>query len=377
MGAANRPQTGRLQKALRDLRVDAVLLSSPPAVADASGYFPRWETWPGYNPYVPEPALAVAGPDAEPVLILPDYYAGYANDLSTAVALFPSYSHTQPLDQVREQAQAVVQRLGRSVGRLGYERRTLPVALHDEIDARVDVGEWTDVAAALERSRVVKLPVEVEGLREAARMADVVQATVKERAEPGRREIEVANDAIGAAWAEAGERFPILIQLSAGAATAAMGGGDPGQRRLERGDLVCTDTAPWLTGFWSDTCNAVAVGTPDARQREIFEVVAEALRAGIAAARPGAEARAVDDACRSVVRAAGFDYPHHSGHGLGLAHTEPPRITPDSTELVETGMALALEPGVYIEEWGGFRHEHVFVVGADENEVLTQFEHTL
>jgi Xaa-Pro dipeptidase len=375
--AAGRPQTARLQEAVRRLRMDAVLLSSAPAVADATGYFPRWETWPGYNPYVPEPALAVAWPDAEPVLILPDYYAGYTKDLATEVVLFPSYSHTRPLDQVGEQAQAVSERLGRSVGRLGCERRTLPVALHDELDARVDVGEWSDAAGALELARVVKLPVEVEALRAAARMADVVQATVKERAEAGRREIEVANDAIAAAWAEAGERFPILIQLSAGAATAAMGGGDPGQRHLEDGDLVCTDTAPWLGGFWSDTCNAVVVGTPDARQREVFDVVAEALRAGIAAARPGAEARAVDDACRSVVRAAGFDYPHHSGHGLGLAHTEPPRITPDSTEVLQAGTALALEPGVYIDGWGGFRHEHVFVVGADENEVLTRFEHRL
>jgi Xaa-Pro dipeptidase len=362
---------------VRRLGADVVLLSSAPAVADATGYFPRWETWPGYNPYVPEPALAVAWPDAEPVLILPDYYSGYTKDLTIEVVLFPSYSHTRALDQVGEQAEAVSERLGPSVGRLGYERRTLPVALHDELDARVDVGEWSDAAGALELARVVKLAVEVEALRAAARMADVVQATVKERAEAGRREIEVANDAIAAAWAEAGERFPILIQLSAGAATAAMGGGDPGQRRLEGGDLVCTDTAPWLGGFWSDTCNAVTVGTPDARQREVFDVVAEALRAGIAAARPGAEARAVDDACRSVVRAAGFDYPHHSGHGLGLAHTEPPRITPDSTEVLQAGMALALEPGIYIEGWGGFRHEHVFIVGADENEVLTQFEHTL
>jgi Xaa-Pro dipeptidase len=377
MGATTRPQTARLQEALRDLSVDVVLFSSVPAVADATGYFPRWETWPGYNPYVPEPALAVAWPDAEPVLVLPDYYGGYTEDVSTEVALFPSYSHTRALDQVREQAEAVAEQLGRSIGRLGYERRTLPVALHDELDARVDVGEWTDVAGPLELTRVVKLPLEVDALRAAARMADVVQATVKERAEPGRREIEVANDAIAAAWAEAGERFPILIQLSAGAATAAMGGGDPGSRRLERGDLVCTDTAPWLAGFWSDTCNAVAVGPADVRQREIFDVVAEALRAGIAAARPGAEARHVDEACRSVVRAAGFDYPHHSGHGLGLAHTEPPRITPDSTEILQAGMALALEPGIYIDGWGGFRHEHVFVVGANKNEVLTQFEHTL
>lgn len=372
-----RAQTPRLQDALRRCGVDAALLSSAPAVADASGYFPRWETWPGYNPYVPEPALALAWPDTEPLLLLPDYYAGYAADTPAEVVLFPSYSHLRPLDQVGEQAQALATRLGRSIHRLGYERRTLPAGLRDELQARIEIGEWVDIASELEQARAVKLPVEIDALRAAARVADIVQATVKEQARAGRREIDVANDAIAAAWTDAGQRFPILIQLTAGPATAAMGGGDPGTRRLEEGDLVCTDAAPWLGGYWSDTCNAVAVGEPTAQQKEVFAVLAEALHAGIAAARPGVEARAVDEACRSVIQAAGHDYPHHSGHGLGLAHTEPPRITPDSTETIQAGMVLALEPGIYIDGWGGFRHEHVFAVGADENDILTHFQHTL
>jgi Xaa-Pro aminopeptidase len=146
---------------------------------------------------------------------------------------------------------------------------------------------------------------------------------------------------------------------------------------IAQGDLICTDTAPWLGGYWSDTCNGIVVGEPAARHREIFAIVHDALEAGIAAARPGVAAQVVDETCRSIVRAAGFDYPHHSGHGLGLAHTEPPRITPDSTEMIEEGMVLALEPGIYIEGWGGFRHEHVFAVYGDGNELLSQFAHTL
>jgi Xaa-Pro aminopeptidase len=377
MTGVERPQTARLQHALQRACVEAALLSSTPSIVDATGYYPRWETWPGYNPYVPEPAVCAAWPDRDPVLFLPDYYGTYAGGLPVEVVLFPAYSYTRPIDQVREQAKAVAERLGGSVQSLGVEDRTLPVALRERLSASVAIGGWVDVAEALEAARVVKLGIEIEAMRAASRMADVVQATVKARAEPGRREIDVANDAITAAWGEAGERFPILIQLTTGPATAAGGGGDPTGRQLRRGDLVCTDTAPWLKGFWSDTCNAVAVGEPDGRQREVFGVVADSLAAGIAAARPGVEARAVDEACRSVIRAAGFDYPHHSGHGLGLAHTEPPRITPDSAETIQAGMVLALEPGVYIEGWGGFRHEHIFVVGTEENEILTRFQHTL
>jgi Xaa-Pro aminopeptidase len=321
--------------------------------------------------------VCVARPEDEPVVFLPDYYANYGEDLPVEVNLFPSYSYSHPLDQVSEQAKAIAARLGPSLDGLGCEPRTLPIALRDELARRVAIGGWFDIAHELEESRIVKLPTEVDALREAARMADTIQATVKERADAGRREIDVANDAIAAAWAEAGERFPILMTLTTGRATARMGGGDPGSRQLQRGDLLCTDTAPWMSGYWSDTCNSVVVGgEPDSRQREVFDLVAHALRSGIAAARPGAEACAVDDACRRVIRGAGFDYPHHSGHGLGLAHTERPRITPDSREEIRAGMVLALEPGVYIEGWGGFRHEHVFIVGVENNEVITRFEHS-
>jgi Xaa-Pro aminopeptidase len=311
------------------------------------------------------------------VLLLPNYYQPYAEGLPVEVDIFPTYSYTQPLDQVGEAAKAVARRLGGRVGRLGYEPRTLPTAVEAAVDALVAPEEWVDVTAALEGARRVKLPDEVEALRRACEIADLVQRTVKERARPGRREIDVATDAIETAWEHAGRRFAILLQLSTGPATAAMGGWEPGDRVIAEGDLICTDTAPWLDGYWSDTCNGICVGEPSARQGEVFAVVNEALHAGIAAARPGVEARVVDAACRSVVNEAGFDYPHHSGHGLGLAHTEPPRITPDSTEPLEEGMVLALEPGIYIDGWGGFRHEHVFVVRRRGNEILTQFEHAL
>jgi Xaa-Pro aminopeptidase len=367
----------RVERALAGAEVDAAILSTVPSVAWASGYSPSWEMWPGYNPYVPEPALCVGWPDRPPVLLLPDYYTPYADGLPVEVDLFPTYSYTQPLDQVGEAAKAVSARLGAKVSRLGYEARTLPAATRAAVDERVTISEWIDISGQLEHARVIKLPEEIEAIRRACEIADEIQRTVKARAEPGRREIELANDAIAAAWELAGRRFAVLLQLTAGTATAAMGGWEPGERVIRDGDLICADTAPWLHGVWSDTCNGVCVGEPTERHRQIFAVVNRALQAGISAARPGVEARSVDEACRSVVRAAGFDYPHHSGHGLGYAHTEPPRITPDSTELVEAGMVLALEPGIYIPDWGGFRHEHVFAVGPDGNEVLTHFEHTL
>ncbi len=352
-----REQVRRTNDVLGRAGVDAALLSSIPSVAYTAGYWPSWEMWPGYNPYVPEPAICCAWPDRDPVLLLPNYYQPYAEATAAKVEIFPTYSHTTPLDQVEETAKAVASQLGPQVRRLGCELRTLPAGLKAAVESRVSVAEWVDLASDFELARVVKLQDEIEAMQRAAAIADIIQSTVKERAEPGRREIDVANEAVAAAWDAAGKRLAILLQLSTGPATAAGGGWEPGARRIGEGDLICTDTAPWLDGYWSDTCNGVTAGEPTSRQREIFEIVNKALHAGIAAARPGTEARVVDEACRAVVREAGFDYAHHSGHGLGVAHTEPPRITPDSIEVIEEGMVLALEPGIYIDGWGvrGFK----------------------
>jgi Xaa-Pro aminopeptidase len=73
----------------------------------------------------------------------------------------------------------------------------------------------------------------------------------------------------------------------------------------------------------------------------------------------------------------GPTYPHHTGHRIGPAWSEEPRITPYCEDRLEEGMVLALEPALYLPGWGGIRLEHVFIVGEGENEILTMFEHTL
>ena len=357
--------------------VDAAVLSSIPSVAQTAGYWPRWEMWPGHSPHTLDPTLCVAWPERDPVLLLPGYYAPYAADAAVDIEIVRSYSYLEEIDKLAELADALAARVGPHVERLGWEPRTLPAAVHEVLDRRIEVGEWVDLERELERTREVKTEDEIERIRRAAGVADVIQQAVKERVRPGVREVDLASEALAAAWASVGRRFPILVQLKAGPATAVRGEWHPGEAVLREGDVVCTDTAPWLGGMWADSCNGVAVGSPTARHLELFQVASAALHAGIEAVRPGVAAAAVDAACRDVVRAAGYDYPHHSGHGIGYVRAEPPRITPTSTEVLEEGNVLALEPGVYVEGWGGFRHEHVVVVRRHGAELLTRFEHTL
>jgi Xaa-Pro aminopeptidase len=205
----------------------------------------------------------------------------------------------------------------------------------------------------------------------------VVQQAVKDHAEPGVTEAELAGRAAAAMFREAGRRMPAILTVSAGAEATATGGGVATGRVVEAGDLVLTDTSPWIDGAWSDTANAVFVGTPDATTRRRFDAVRRALHEGIELCRPGVVAKDVDRQVRDLLAEHGPTYAHHTGHAIGAAWSEEPRITPYEELRLEEGMVLALEPAIYVQGWGGIRLEHVFVVRAGGNEILTRFEHTL
>jgi Xaa-Pro aminopeptidase len=217
----------------------------------------------------------------------------------------------------------------------------------------------------------------LEAVKRACRLADVVQQAVKDHAEPGISEAELAGLAAAAMFREAGKRVPGILTVTTGAEATATGGGVSTERVVRAGDLVLTDTSPWIDGGWSDTANAVFVGTADKTTRDRFDAIRRALHHGIALCRPGVVAKDVDRQVREMLAEHGPTFNHHSGHRIGAAWSEEPRITPYCEERFEEGMVLALEPAIYLPGWGGIRLEHTFLVGADDNEILTKFEHTL
>jgi Xaa-Pro aminopeptidase len=142
--------------------------------------------------------------------------------------------------------------------------------------------------------------------------------------------------------------------------------------------VVLTDTSPWVEGGWSDTANAIVLGTPTREHRRVFDAVRRSLDLAITLCRPGAVGRKIDASVRESL--AGFGdsvYKHHTGHGLGASWNETPQIIPGSQDVIEEGMVIAVEPAIYVPGWGGIRLEHVFLVGDRGNELLSRFQHQL
>jgi len=130
---------------------------------------------------------------------------------------------------------------------------------------------------------------------------------------------------------------------------------------------VKVDFGALAAGYHSDMTRTVAFGDPDPRLCEIRDVVAAAQTAGIAAVRPGASVAEVDGAARRVIEDAGYgaSFPHGLGHGVGLEIHEAPFLRWNLDEVLEPGMVVTIEPGVYIPGLGGVRIEDMVEVTAD------------
>jgi Xaa-Pro aminopeptidase len=133
------------------------------------------------------------------------------------------------------------------------------------------------------------------------------------------------------------------------------------------------DFGAMFGGYHADMTRTVALGEPAGWQREIYDLVAAAQRAGIEALRPGAEVADVDAAARDLIRDAGHGehFQHGLGHGIGLDVHEAPTIGYGRTGKLATRVPVTVEPGIYLPGKGGVRIEDVLVVGADGAPNLT------
>jgi Xaa-Pro dipeptidase len=275
----------------------------------------------------------------------------------------------------------------------GWEEDEDPYALFAEIMREADVPGGTvavdDMArvfvaeglrAALPNHRfIASAPVtshlrerktehEVAILRQAMRMTLAIQAAAARALQPGVTTTEVASF-LAAAHAKAGfDGSPAFSIVLFGEPTAYPHG-VPYPQVLKEGDVVLVDVGAPLHGYVSDITRSYVFGTPNARQREIWDLSKRAQAAGFAAARPGAPCAAIDDACRAVVTAAGFGpgykvpgLPHRTGHGIGMDVHEAPYFVGGNRQPLAPGNTGSIEPTIAIYGEFGIRLEDHIVV---------------
>lgn len=266
-------------------------------------------------------------------------------------------------------------------GRLGFESSDLTVDGFEQLrsvlaDAAAGgtVPELEPIRRAVEAQRAVKDDGEVEALRRACAVADraLAELVAEGALRPGRTELEVGRE-LDARMLALGAEAPSFETIVAAGANSAIPHHRPDATVLQAGDLLKLDFGATVEGYHSDMTRTVVLGSAADWQRDIYALVAESQATGRAALAVGTEVVAVDAASREVIAAAGHAdrFTHGLGHGVGLEIHEAPAIGPLGAGTLAAGMAVTVEPGVYLPGRGGVRIEDTLIVTDDAPELLT------
>ncbi|HEY3824336.1 MAG TPA: Xaa-Pro peptidase family protein [Bryobacteraceae bacterium] len=268
---------------------------------------------------------------------------------------------------------SILQEIGRArAARVGFEQDNLTVA---QLAAfRKDLPPRTQlkpVTGMVERLRLIKDASEIEKIRASViSNSGALEAALK-RFRIGMKESELAAE-IDYQNRKLGAESPSFDTIVAAGDRAALPHAQPGASKIQPGILLI-DMGAFRDGYASDMTRMVHVGPATPKYKRAYRAVLDAQLAAVDAVRPGVTTHAVDRAARSTLKRHGLEkeFVHSTGHGLGLEIHEMPRIGRKDKTKLEAGMAITIEPGVYIESWGGIRIEDTVLVTPSGCEVLT------
>ena len=359
----------KARRALQELRVDAALLDEQTSIAWITGYAPQ--VIHGPNPF--EAGGPLLWLDRDRVILLVSDAEQLAVAASGAETItYMGYQIDGPLRPV-EAMLGAFENLLATVSRphrLGIDN--LPFRFWQSIHQR-----WTDleidvISGWTSGIRAVKTPAEIEHIRAACRLSSLAQAVLRKTELVNHTELELFDTILQAMEQEAGTRLTVLADLVAGIRTAGIGG-MPSAYRVQPDDPVLADVVPRLGAYWGDICNVHFAGQASTSLRNAYHAARNALFETISAARPGRRANELDRIARHTIEQYGFTaHPHHTGHGIGVACHEEPRICGYNDTPLEPGMVIALEPGIYQESVGGVRLEHVILITENDPLILTE-----
>jgi Xaa-Pro aminopeptidase len=242
--------------------------------------------------------------------------------------------------------------------RLAFDRETTTVRDAERIAALPGV-EPVAVGPMVERLRMVKDVSELAALQDAVTLAQDALATLLPTIHAGQTEIAVAAALEHALRLRGSEWHPFPTIVASGPRSAL-----PHARSTDRtigaGEWLLLDFGARVRGYCADLTRTVVVGArADQRQREVYEVVRQAQRSARERIRAGMSGREADALARDVITAAGFgpSFGHSLGHGIGLEVHEAPRLARAAEDPLPEGAVVTIEPGIYLEGWGGIRLE--------------------
>jgi len=370
----------RLQELMREVDLKALICRLPENVVYLTEYWPHHGI-----------SVAVLPDEGPPTLFIPEVESEWGNqDWAEVVPFGWALLKDQDLYlSYRQLLSEVAGKLGLETEKVGVEQTLevvgttyrhaepiIPAApwalLLDEVFADAELVDVTDL---MQNAKLVKSEYDLQRLRVANEIAHMGASEFLENLQPGMREVEISAMIEGTIRAKgAGYKGARLVWAEAEVASGTVNTAKANllipstDRVVEKGDLVMVEMATVMDGYYSDLTYMAVAGSPSDRQREVHNAVLAAQQAGASMMRPGNSYADPDNAARKVLEDAGLgDYfVHVTGHGLGFRfHESTPFLMPGATGTLVEGVVSSIEPGVYIEGFGGIRIEDNVAVGKD------------
>ena len=255
---------------------------------------------------------------------------------------------------------------------LGFEAFQVRYSTYEVFKARLMVRELVPLADEVARLRRIKTPEEIALHREAEHIGDVAFEEILKEIKPGMTELEIAAKLEYIMKMNGADKLSFDSIVATGV-NSSKPHAEPGHRKVAAGDFLTMDFGCVYQGYCSDMTRTIVVGKASEKQKEIYDTVLKAQLAVLTMLKSGLSGKAYDKVARDVIYGAGYEgyFGHGLGHSVGLEIHENPRFSMTEEEIIEAGMIMTVEPGIYLPEFGGVRIEDMVVLTEDGYENFT------
>jgi len=253
-----------------------------------------------------------------------------------------------------------------------FEEEHVTVKQLKEWQERFSSVDLQGTSGWVEELRMCKAENEIEHIRRAAQIGDEAFAELLPRIKSGLTEREIALE-LEFLMRKKGASAMSFAPIVASGPQSALPHARPGERILTYGDFVVMDFGCVVNGYCSDMTRTIVIGEPEEQHLVIYDLVLKAQLEALSAVAPGKTGAEVDAIAREIISAGGYGecFGHGLGHSVGLEIHESPRLSKIDNTVLQPGMVVTVEPGIYVPGFGGVRIEDLVVVTEDGHEILT------
>lgn len=315
-------------------------------------------------------------------LIIPAIEEKHAHLESTGVKHLHVYYEHPEMAQNAASVIDCLKKILKPNTRVGAEFRSASLSFVKAIES-MNIKIY-NISELLVEMRYIKEEIEKNYIREAGRLCQYAFKKSLEYAHMGVSEMEFEQHGTAALYELLGEEYPYAFSspgciTPSGAARTVLPHVYSSTRRFENGDMVIHVRKPAINGYYAELERTFFIGNPQEKAKHAFSAMLEAQMAVMEQVKPGKTAAELDKIGRDVLRKYGYeDYAiHRIGHGQGLGRHEEPYLIFNSNLVLQKDMVFTIEPGIYIEGIGGFRHSDTLIITENGYENVTEFPRSL